>query len=212
MKVIDLSHTLNSEISIFPGAITPEFKRANTVLESGFAEYHITISSHHGTHIDAPYHIIDGSKTLDQFGPEKFIGPALKIDCRQLPTNTISLDVVKPYEPYLRETDFVILHTGWGSKWKNEDYCGDFPTLSKEAASWLAEFPLKGIGMDTISIDKVDSKDLPNHNIVLAKEILIIENMANLEELPERGFTLSCLPLKIEKADGSPVRAIGIIN
>ncbi|MEI8006019.1 MAG: hypothetical protein WCI48_07415 [Bacteroidota bacterium] len=72
--------------------------------------------------------------------------------------------------------------------------------------------------MDAFSVDKIGSalavneECLPNHFIFLRKEILLIENLTNLDKLPESGFTLQCFPLKVANADGSPVRAVAIID
>ena len=82
----------------------------------------------------------------------------------------------------------------------------------------MTQFPLKGVGFDAFSVDKVVSAEkvtpetLPNHHILLAKEILLIENLTNLSLLPKDVFSFQCLPMKIENADGSPIRAIAIIE
>ena len=83
--------------------------------------------------------------------------------------------------------------------------------LSTETATWISGFRLKGLGVDMISIDREGTSDFPVHRILLAQNILIIENLTNLKGLPQVGFSFSCLPLKFENADGSPVRAIAII-
>jgi kynurenine formamidase len=79
--------------------------------------------------------------------------------------------------------------------------------LQAETSSWLTSFPLKAIGFDTISPDPVTSTDLPNHNILLEKEVLIIENLTNLDQLIDHTFDFYCIPLPIGQADGAPVRA-----
>jgi len=77
---------------------------------------------------------------------------------------------------------------------------------------------LKGIGFDSFSVDKIISahivteENLPNHHILLGKEILLIESLTNLDKLPESIFSFQCLPMKIENADGSPIRAMAMIN
>ena len=87
-----------------------------------------------------------------------------------------------------------------------------------EAAKWLTKFNLKGIGFDSFSVDKiisahvVTSENLPNHHILLGKEILLIENLTNLDKLPEGAFAFQCVPLKIENADGSPIRPIAMLD
>jgi arylformamidase len=209
MNITDLSNILNEKISVFPGASIPKYPRVHNVPEHGYAEMRFTMSSHHGTHIDAPYHIIADGKTLDQFPASKFVGKALKVDCRKVKDLNISKDLLLRFENTLSQIDFLILHTGWSERWGTPAYEEHFPVLSREAAEWLTSFSLKGIGMDTFSIDQIDSADFENHNIVLGKEILIIENLTNLDALENDIFFFSCLPLKIEAADGSPIRAVG---
>ncbi len=88
----------------------------------------------------------------------------------------------------------------------------DFPSLSEGAADWLARFKLKGVGIDAISIDDIASTSYAIHKILLAKNIIIIENLTNLDAIHEEKFLLSVMPLKTINADGSPVRAIAIEN
>ena len=162
--------------------------------------------------MDAPFHQLEHGKTLDQFPPEKYYGSAFSIDCTKLSEEKITVDFLESYKDVIDSVDFILLNTGWYKKWQTNDYFKGFPTLTEEAAKWLTQFDLKGIGLDVISIDPVESVPLLNHRIVLEKEIIIIENMTNFDALGNEVFKLSCFPLKIENADGSPTRAIGITN
>ncbi len=208
MKVIDLSHLLNPDITVFPGTDKPIFEEIDI---EGYSEKKITMFSHTATHMDAPRHILKNTKSLDDFTIDKFIGKGIVIDCRALQGKTISLSFLKKYESKIKNAEFILLNSGWSLKWKTENYFNDFPTLTEEAARWLTQFKLKGIGLDCISLDEVSDLNLPNHKIVLKEEILIIENMCNMDSLPEE-FTFQCFPLKIEYADGSPIRAVAIVN
>ena len=209
MTIIDLSHVINPDISVFPGTEKPVFERKEI---EGYPEVKITMYTHTATHMDAPIHIIKGARTLDELPIYKFIGKGIVIDCKHLAGKNITLDFLKPFENKIKTVEFILFNSGWSAKWKTEAYFKDFPTLTTEAATWLTQFKLKGIGLDSISLDPVPDLTLPNHKIVLAKEILIIENMCNMDALPEGEFIFQCLPLKIEKADGSPIRAVAIYN
>jgi kynurenine formamidase len=214
--VIDLTQTLNGDISVYPGTAAPAFDVINTIEKDGFAERKLTMTSHSGTHIDAPSHIFKNAKSLDQFPPDKFIGKAILIHCED--KEEISLNYIKTFEDKIARVDFILFYTGWQHKWKTKGYFGDCPTLTGEAAKWLTRFNLKGIGFDSFSSDSVvssesaNSETLPIHNILLQNEVLLIENLTNLDKLPGSVFTFQCLPLKIENADGSPVRAIAVVN
>jgi len=112
----------------------------------------------------------------------------------------------------LEGCEFVLFHTGWSRLWGKETYFEGFPVLAPAAAHWLADRELKGIGFDAVSVDPVGSADYPNHRILFRKGMLSIENLTGLEPLIGRRFLFSCLPLKIEEADGSPVRAVAILD
>lgn len=215
-KIIDLTHILNETISVYPGTLAPELEVTNTVEKNGFAELKMTMVLHSGTHIDAPCHVIKNGKSIDQFNIGKFIGNAIIIPCHD--RTEINLDYIQSYEDKIKRVNFILFYTGWQHKWKSNSYFADCPTLTNDAASWLAKFDLNGIGIDSFSVDKVISAEivtpelLPNHFIFLGKEILLIENLTNLDKLPDDIFSFQCIPLNIENADGSPVRAIAIIN
>lgn len=82
--------------------------------------------------------------------------------------------------------------------------------MDQEAAKWLASFKLKGIGIDTISMDDMNSTDFSVHKEFLTKNIFIIENLTNLDAVCKEHFTLCVMPIKTTKTDGSPVRAVAI--
>jgi kynurenine formamidase len=203
--IIDLTHTLQNNITVYPGTLEPRFEIGNTIEKDGFAELNMSMCTHTGTHMDAPCHIIAGTKSLDEFPLTKFIGRGVVIDCTKV--NAIELDVLRAYEKKIAQADFVLFYTGWQAKWNTPNYFDAFPVLTTEAVKWLLNFNLKALGFDAISVDAVANASLTNHNLLLPKEILIIENMTNLDKLINKDFELNCIPLKIGKADGSPIRA-----
>lgn len=212
MKVIDLSHTIHSAMPVFPGTEPPMIQEANTIEKDGFAEAKITFYSHTGTHMDAPAHMIARGKSLDEYPIEHFMGPALVMDFTHIQRNEIDLEELRPYEDQIRKVDFVILKTGWSQYWGEDAYFVGFPALSEEAAKWIASFKLKGIGTDAISIDSMESTTFNIHHTFFENHMVIIENIANLDALTSNVFIFSCMPLKTQKADGSPVRAVAIEN
>jgi len=209
MKIIDLSHTINPDIAVFPGTEKPVFE---TIDIDGYTELKMTMYTHTATHMDAPCHIIKNTKSLDDFTVDKFIGKATVINCKNIENGSITVDFLKSYESKIKQSAFILLNSGWSLKWNTEAYFDNFPTLTTAAAQWLTNFNLHGIGLDSISLDVVPDMSLPNHHIVLKKEILIIENLTNLDALPGDNFIFQCLPLKIENADGSPIRAIAMVD
>lgn len=203
--IVDLTHTLKNGITVYPGTAEPVFEPLSTVEKDGFAELNMTMCSHTGTHMDAPCHILSDTKSLDEFPMEKFIGRGIVIDCSCV--SSIEKDLLMTKEHEIKHVDFVLFYTGWQKKWNTPAYFDDFPTLTMEAVEWLLTFDLKALGFDAISTDKITDDALPNHRLLLPREMLIIENLTNLDQLIGKEFELYCIPLKIGKADGSPVRA-----
>ncbi len=214
MKLIDLTHPITPDMPVYPGTEPPIIVTGCSIDEAGFLEKKITFFSHTGTHIDAPAHLIKNHNTLDKLGIEHFYGPALVLDCNETtaPDRTIGLKTLEIHQDEIRKVDFLLLHTGWSRYWGSEKYFTGFPTLSPAAATWLSDFRIKGLGLDTISADRIDSADYPIHKILLRKNIIIIENLANLAALPYNQLEFSCFPLSLTDADGSPVRAVASIR
>ena len=212
MKITDLTHLIYSEMPVFPGTEQPIFEKANTIDKDGFQEAKITMYSHTGTHIDAPAHMLSNGSYLDNLDIEHFIGNATILDFSNVDIKLIDIDNLKPYEDKIKNVEFIIIKTGWSKYWGDKKYYEDFPSLSEESAKWLSGFNLKGIGIDTISIDDMKSTTFAIHKILMPKNIIIIENLTNLDSINSEYFILSILPLKNKNADGSPVRAISIEN
>jgi len=210
MKVTDLSHLIYSEMPVFPGTEQPIFQKANTLAKDGFQEAKITMYSHTGTHIDAPAHMLENAPYLDDFELEKFIGKAVILDFSNIKRPLIALESLRPYEEKIKKVEFIILKTGWSQYWGDKKYYEEFPHLSEESALWLSRFDLKGVGIDAISIDSINTITFEVHKVLMANNILIIENLTNLEAITQEYFTLSIMPLKHKQADGSPVRAFSI--
>lgn len=211
MMVIDFSHSLTNSMTVFNASERPVITRVASIETQGYSQFHFSMYSHNGTHIDAPAHILKGRSYLDDFPPEKFTGKARVIDCTGMP-EWIGEDFLKQKEDSITGVDFVLLRTGWDEKWGRNDYLKGFPVLTPGAAEWLVSFPLKGLGIDAISFDPYTSADLPVHKTILGADLILIENLRELKKAGDRIFTFSCFPLPFREADGSPVRAVGYLD
>jgi arylformamidase len=208
-RIIDLTHTINEEMTVYPGNPKLSLKEVSTFEKNGYSVLEMKTITHNGTHIDAPFHMVPGTKTLDQYALDKFTGKAIVIDSSK--EKEISLNFLKKHKAEISKADFVLFYSGWSKKWNKKSYFGAYPVLTVEAAEWLTKFKLKALGFDYISIDPVTSTDMKLHKIVLSKDICIIENLNDLDKIPEGMFDFYCVPIKIERADGSPVRAFAEI-
>lgn len=210
MKVIDLTHTICSNMPVYPGTEPPAFEPANTYEKDGFKETKISMFTHTGTHMDPPAHLFSGRTTLEQFPAEQFIGKALVIDCRDLQQgSTITMNHLRRYGELADQADYLLFNLGWDKLWGTAEYFGDYPCIDEEVLEYIIQGNYKGIGFDVIGIDPIADENLTRHKKLFQEtEIVNIENLKNLDQCGDSLFWFSCFPLKIDNCDGSPIRAI----
>ncbi|MGG7079324.1 cyclase family protein [Clostridium sardiniense] len=209
MRVIDLAHVIEEGMTAYCDEESASIKQLSTIDNDGYNVLKIQLSTHTGTHIDSPNHIFKDGITVDEFDINKFIGNAYLIDCSDM--EEIDLDTILKHEGEIRSAEYLILRTGWESKWNKETYFKDYPTLSYEASKFLSELEnLNGIGIDCISVDNEEG-DLYNHKNLLSKGKIIIENICNLSDVEKR-FKIIVSPLKLKDADGAPSRIYALIE
>lgn len=211
MNITDLSHVVSANMPVYPGTEQPVLLTGCSLEADGFLEKKITLYSHTGTHVDAPAHLIHDGCTLNDLGVSHFIGSACVLHIGDQQRDTIELDELRLLEKEIETADFLLIDTGWSKYWGKPQYFKGYPVLSPEAAHWLSLQQLKGVGFDAISADHPDTTDYPIHHIILRNNTIIIENLTNLGVLPTLGINFSCLPIKFEDADGSPVRAVAYL-
>lgn len=213
MKVIDLTHTIKENMPVFPGTEPPKLAPASTFETDGFRETLLTMFSHTGTHMDAPAHVREDGITLDKFPADKFVGKAIVIDCSDLSEgDIIDISYIDKYKGMIEYADFVLFKTNWDKYWDTPKYFDKFSVISEEVADYLIKTNKKGIGLDVISIESIDSEDLPIHHKVLKNNLVIIENLCNLDQIDSQLFIFCALPLKFLNSDGASVRAVAIID
>lgn len=210
--ILDLSHSIESGMPVFPGSEMPEIRDLDLYDELGVYVKTFSFDGHTGTHLDTPKHFFADGESTSSLDISTFTGKAAIVDCSNIADGNFIPPQIIEDTGILDENDFIIFYTGWSKKWGSEKYFGNFPVLSKELADKLAWSNIKGIGLDVISIDPVDSTDTRNHKIVLGSGKIIIENLTNLEQLLSKEFTFSCFPLNIKDGDGSPVRAVAFVE
>lgn len=176
----------------------------------------VSIATHISSHIDAPAHLLKGKKTIDQIPLERFQGQAIAIDLyRKNRDEAILVKDLLPYETKIQNGDFVLLCTGWGEKRAmpdTEEYLFHSPWLSGEAANWLVDKKINGVGIDHFSIggSNPDHVQAP-HKILLEAEVLILEELYFPKVLLERErWYLIAFPLKLPGASGSLVRVVAM--
>ena len=207
MGIYDLTHVMHSEMPVYPGKGQPVIGTAASIEKDGYREMRLEIDGHTGTHIDAPAHMLPNGKMLNDYPVSKFTGKAVIIPV-VLTISIIEIVHLQEYKTEIRHSDYVLFNTGWSKYWGTENYRKDFPVLSEQAAKWLTAFQLKGIGLDAISVDPVESTTFEVHHILFQSDMVIVENMVFPVNLPSGKGVLYCFPLRFGNADGSPVRAV----
>lgn len=212
MKITDCTQIISETMPVYPGTEAPSLKTANSYADSGFRETLLTMTSHTGTHMDAPAHLFQGRTTLDQFPVSQFAGTALVIDVSDKGEGgLITLADLKPAAAQLDNAEFLLFHTGWSQYWGTPKYFGRYPVLTPEVIDVLLKHGKKGVGLDTIGLDPIDDENLTLHRKLLSQDRIIIENLCSLDTIGDDLFYFCAFPLKFINADGAPVRAAAFV-
>lgn len=212
MRIIDLTHYISESMPVYPGTDAPKLQQANLYEKDGFKETLLIMYSHTGTHMDSPAHIFEGKITLDEFPIEQFVGKALVVDCTDLKEGD-QIQMKHINRNLADKADFLLFNTGWDRYWGNKKYFGNYPFINNEVVEYIVGQNKKGIGLDTMGVDPISDGNLTIHKKILVNNnLVIIENLMNLDKIGKELFTLAALPLKYIDADGSPIRAIAILD
>jgi arylformamidase len=166
----------------------------------------LSLSSHAGTHLDFPAHILKGGNALGQYPLQRFILPAQVISCTD-GEESVSSAAMQGVEPYGGEALLFKTANSRKGLLKRPAFSEEYVSLSIEAARICAACNAALVGIDCLSVDKYDDPILPVHHILLENDILILEGL-DLADVSEGRYHLLCLPLRIEDAEASPVRAV----
>ena len=212
MKIIDLTLTISESIPTFPGSPKPSFIDWNNLKDDGYNMELLFLSSHTGTHMDAPFHFVKKGKKIHEINPSRFVSEAILVKIRSKVITKTDIQKFEKKHRKIESGSTVIFFTGWQKNLKKEIYFTKNPGLSTSAANYLVLKKINLVGIDSPSIDLGSNSKFSAHHIFSKKEILIVENLANLEKIRSTKFQLVVLPLKLKDATGSPVRAIALID
>jgi len=215
MKIIDLTLTVSDKIPTFPGSPQPSFIPWENVKEDGYNLELLFLSTHTGTHMDAPYHFLEKGAKIHEISLKKLVSEAVLIQCRKKSGESITKTDIQKFEKKhgkINGFSSVIFSTGWQRNLQKKYYFTKNPGLSVSAAKYLASKKINLVGVDSPSIDLGTDSKFSVHQIFAKKGMLIVENLANLEKIKSSKFHLVVLPLKLKNATGSPVRAIAFVE
>ena len=233
-RIVDLSYAYDAETLYWPTSPTglelTELAYGPTAAGYFYAAYSFCTPEHGGTHLDAPIHFSQDGWTLGEIPVERFLAPGVVIDISERtaadPDYRLTVDDVRAWEQQHGEIPAgaaVLVHTGWGARWPDaREYLGDdtqgdasnlhFPGYGEASARLLVEErDVVALGIDTASIDHGPSDDFIVHQIAAAANVVGLENIANLGEVPAIGSWIVALPIKIDRGSGGPVRVAALV-
>jgi arylformamidase len=218
MRYIDLSHTIHDGVVTYKGLPAPvicdflsrEASRANYVDGAEFQIGRIDMVANTGTYVDCPFHRFAHGKDLSEVALEHFADiPAVVVHAPF--GDQLAIDA-SAFEGADVAGKAVLVHTGWSMHWNTPTYFEGHPFLTHEAALYLREHGAKLVGIDSHNIDDTRTRNSrPVHTELLGREILIVEHLRGLEQLPNAEFLFSAIPPKIRGMGTFPVRAFAQI-
>ena len=215
LKFIDLTLPVSEKIPTFPGSPQPIFIQWENIKDDGYNLELLFLSSHTGTHLDAPYHFLEKGKKIHEISLKRLIINAILIKIRKRRDQAITKTDIQKFEKKhgkIPNESTIVFWTGWQKMIKNDSYFVNNPGLSVTAAKYLISKKTNLVGIDSPSIDLGKEKRFLIHHLFAKNDVLIVENLANLDKIKSWKFQLTVLPMKLENATGAPVRAVGIID
>lgn len=210
--IIDLSQSINSNIKLFPGSPNVSFLKWSKYTIEGYDSEAIFLSTHTGTHMDAPSHFIQEAESIDNLDVNRFVMEDVHLlKILKSANQLISVEDIIASGIDIKKNDSIVFATGWEYNYNSDSYIYSNPGLSLEAANYLSNKKINAVAIDGPNIDSGINLDFSVHKILLKNNIIIIENLCNLNRINKKIFKLIAIPLKLYRASGSPIRSLAII-
>ena len=214
MGIADLTMTISSDMDAFPGSPSPQFIRWADMKKDGYNMELVFMSSHTGTHMDAPIHFSKNGASIDAIPPSRLVCSASLIRVKSKANGVITKRDIISYESKhgkLVPRKAVIFATDWSAQIRRKKgYFECNPGISADAAAHLILRKISIVGIDSPSIDAGNAHSYPAHHSLCRAGIPIVENLVNLDRITEETFTIVLMPIKLRGATGSPVRAMAL--
>jgi arylformamidase len=214
-RMIDLTLPWSPDCTPVPGHPRIQIEDLHTHDKEGRSNSIARFSLHTGTHVDAPYHFHREGQTIDRVALNRLIAPATLIDlrgCAQPGEGITDADIwstgISPDEELKNRV--VVCFTGWAARmWNSPDFYSGNPFLDQSAVRWLADREIAALGLDS-SVDQ--GAPYPNHQLLLGRGILLVENLTNLDQISQQEFVIAALPLPVEAGNGGPARVVALLE
>jgi arylformamidase len=227
MRVIDLTMSITPSIRVYPGSPQPSFIPWSKFDRHGYDSEAMFMSTHTGTHVDAPSHFKPGFASIDMISTDRLVCNAILIRAKKRANQLIEQQDLDNHQ--IRQGDAVVIATGWEKRSGRRNYMSENPGLSEQAARYLARKRVNAVAIDCPSIDAGTDSRFTAHNILLPRNILVVENLCNLDKVASSSssssgsssnnnnnnniptLTLIISPLKLRGATGSPARVLALL-
>jgi len=202
---IDISVPVRPGMVVWANEIPVEVTTISTVERDDAAVSRLCLGTHTGTHIDPPKHFIEGGAGAHELPLDAMIGPCVvrRFEERfQITASQLENASIPP------GTERLLLATPAAELWDSPDFHTTYTGLSLDGAQWCVEHAIRLVGIDYLSIERVDSPTVwGTHRTLLSASVVILEGL-DLRNVPEGEYTLVCLPIKLQDGDGAPARAV----
>ena len=207
MKIYDVTVAISETVPIYEGDPKVKIDSFVSIANGSAANVsNVCFGAHTGTHVDAPNHFIDGTRTVGDLDVEKLIGPCLVVE---VPADVIAIE--PEHLPVLQDIERIVFKTRNSAFWNTPEdgFRTDFTYITLATAKTLADAGIKLVGIDYLSIEAPGAEGHPVHITLLEKEIVILEGL-DLREIAAGDYELICLPLKYVggTGDGAPARTV----
>ncbi|HEY9139696.1 MAG TPA: cyclase family protein [Bryobacteraceae bacterium] len=212
-KFIDVSHVIESGMVTYKGLPAPlicDFLsrgQSRSQYEAGteFQIGRIDMVANTGTYLDAPYHRYAEGRDLARLPLDRISDiPGVVLRVTGLAQRSIDWTNFAAVDVRGRA---VLIHSGWDTHWRTDQYFEGHPFLTRKAAEYLRDQGAVLVGIDSLNIDDISGKSRPVHSVLLAADIPIVEHLTNLAALPTEGFRFSAVPPKVSRMGSFPIRA-----
>lgn len=206
MIIHDISMLIEPDMMVYKDKASkkPVFENMGNHNNGISHETRVSLDIHTGSHIDMPLHMIEEGKTMDTFDFTRLLTKAKVFDMTHLAEAVITYNDIKDYS--IVKDDFIIFKTknSFYDKAKGFEY--DFVYVAEDAARYLTELQVNGVGIDALGIERAQDNHL-THKLLLEKDIIILEGL-ELKDIKEGQYQLIALPIKLKATEGSWVRAV----
>jgi arylformamidase len=204
MRLYDISVPLSPTLVCYPGDPQIEIASVADITQGDVANVsRLTLSSHSGTHLDAPRHFFAQGAAIDTLDLAQLLGPARV--CAIQKTTHITADDLHPLQ--LAGVKRVLFHTLNSALWDTPTFQPNYVALTTSAAQLLVDLGVQLVGIDYLSVDAFTRQDFPVHRLLLGAGVLILEGL-DLRAVPAGDYELLVLPLLLQHGDGAPARAV----